>query len=718
MHLRLPSLLVYPVTLISFFNADIGYAQVNNTEKAVEQVATQQVIIKAISSNDRADDTASKTIVRQGEIQRYGDLNLIDVLKRLPGISADRDGIQMRGLGDGYVQILLDGQPLPPGMDIDAIAVDSIERIEITRSASAELSTRAIAGTVNIILKRIVRPNQKDLKIGAARSGPIAPFASLQMSERSGGVSYTLSAAATGSASDTTAVTASSMHQTDVMAGDSITQRRGQFESKSLQLAPRISWQPSKNDTLTLQNFSRYLRSNSNGTEVVDVLSGNASPYDMAGHDNDTNSSTISNTLNWLHTMPSGDTFDIKASTNWTRRDSALSFSSRTGTGQNYLQRNTHLYTSDQSVSINLKYTARKKGHELSWGMEWHGAKRKDQRLQRDLLLDLAPRETLEKPNIEVMRNAMFIQDEWAVTPAWSVYAGLRREQIKTSATSDHLATANNTSSVTSPVLQTLWKAGSTGKSQWRLALARTYKSAPLTSLLSRKFISVNNSAIRPDYEGNAVLRPELAWGLDTSFEHHAENNAVLALRPYWRKISNIVGSKLSLRDGRWVSTPANNGNATAHGLEIEAKFPLTALFDASPAIDISLNAGRNWSRVREIDGPDNRIEGQIPITGSFGMDWKLSRLPATLGASLTYRGKSSIESLSGTLNQRSANLSIDMYGTWQLNQSSKLRLAAANLHPKDEYNLIRYGQSGISTDNTLTRNDTTIRLILEYKYR
>lgn len=221
MHLRLPSLLVYPVTLISFFNADIGYAQVNNTEKAVEQVATQQVIIKAISSNDRADDTASKTIVRQGEIQRYGDLNLIDVLKRLPGISADRDGIQMRGLGDGYVQILLNGQPLPPGMDIDAIAVDSIDRIEITRSASAELSTRAIAGTVNIILKRIVRPNQKDLKIGAARSGPLAPFASLQMSERSGGVSYTLSAAATGSASNTTAVTASSMHQTDVMAGDS-----------------------------------------------------------------------------------------------------------------------------------------------------------------------------------------------------------------------------------------------------------------------------------------------------------------------------------------------------------------------------------------------------------------------------------------------------------------------------------------------------------------
>lgn len=680
----------------------------------------QRVVVTATENNDRNDDTASKTVIKQAEIQRYGDLNLIDVLKRLPGISADKDGIQMRGLGDGYVQILLNGQPLPIGMDIDTIAVDLIERVEITRSASAELSTRAIAGTINIILKRIVRPDQKELKVGAARNGPLSPFASLQMSGRSGTISHALSAAATRSTSDTAAFTASSAHQTDAMAGDSVTQRKGHFISTALQLAPRITWQPGTNDSLTLQNFSRHMRSNSRGTEVVDVLSGSPSPYEMAGHDNGVNSSTISNTLNWLHTMASGDKLDVKAVGNWTRRDSALSFSSQTAAGQNYLQRRTQLYSRDQSLLLSLKYTMlRKKDHELSWGMEWHGATRKDQRRQRDILLqDPVPRETLEMPRIDVLRNAMFIQDEWAVTPAWSVYAGLRREQIKTSAISDRLDTVDNTSSVTSPILQTLWKAGKDRKTQWRMALARTYKSAPLTSLLSRHIISTNNSAIRPDYEGNPALRPELSWGLDTSFEHHADNNVVLAVRPYWRKMSNIVGSKLTVRDGRWVSSPANNGNASAQGLEIEAKFPLIALFDASPAIDISLNAGRNWSRVKEIHSPYNRIEGQIPMTGNLGVDWKLSTLPASIGASLTYQGKSTIESLSGTLNQRSANLSIDMYGVWQLTPSSKLRLAAANLHPRDDDNLVRYGQSGISTDHTRTRNDTTIRLILEYKYR
>ena len=56
--------------------------------------------------DERRQDTASKIVVTQEDIIRYGDPNIGDVLKRLPGVTVGgvqgRGGsIRMRGLGAG-----------------------------------------------------------------------------------------------------------------------------------------------------------------------------------------------------------------------------------------------------------------------------------------------------------------------------------------------------------------------------------------------------------------------------------------------------------------------------------------------------------------------------------------------------------------------------------------------------------------------------------------
>ena len=75
---------------------------------------------------ERRNSTAAKIIIGREEIDRFGDSTLGDVLKRLPGVTIQgrpgRGGaIRLRGLGNGYTQILLDGERVPPGFSLDSL---------------------------------------------------------------------------------------------------------------------------------------------------------------------------------------------------------------------------------------------------------------------------------------------------------------------------------------------------------------------------------------------------------------------------------------------------------------------------------------------------------------------------------------------------------------------------------------------------------------------
>jgi outer membrane receptor for ferrienterochelin and colicins len=72
----------------------------------------------------------------------------------------------MRGLGGGFTQMLIDGQRAPPGFSLDQLTPEQVERIEILRAATAETGARAIAGTINIILREGYRRRLNDLRAG------------------------------------------------------------------------------------------------------------------------------------------------------------------------------------------------------------------------------------------------------------------------------------------------------------------------------------------------------------------------------------------------------------------------------------------------------------------------------------------------------------------------------------------------------------------------
>ncbi len=110
-----------------------------------------------------------------------GDSTTSEVLKRLPGVTIGGapgrgGGPRMRGMGGGFTQIMMNGERLPPGFSVDSITPEQIDRIELLRAPTAETGARAIAGTINIILREGFRKRVNDLKVGAeVRDGRVSP---------------------------------------------------------------------------------------------------------------------------------------------------------------------------------------------------------------------------------------------------------------------------------------------------------------------------------------------------------------------------------------------------------------------------------------------------------------------------------------------------------------------------------------------------------------
>src|ERR1035437_2668919 len=133
------------------------------------------VVVIGTALNDteeRRRSTASKIIFGRDEIERFGDSTVGEILKRLPGVTTQgrpgRGGApRMRGLGSGYTQILIDGEPAPRGFSLDDLSPEQIERIEILRAPTAETGARAIAGTTNIITRGGYTKHVNTVNVGA-----------------------------------------------------------------------------------------------------------------------------------------------------------------------------------------------------------------------------------------------------------------------------------------------------------------------------------------------------------------------------------------------------------------------------------------------------------------------------------------------------------------------------------------------------------------------
>ncbi|RJG19200.1 TonB-dependent receptor plug domain-containing protein [Massilia cavernae] len=686
-----------------------------------EKIQKVEVRGSADTYNPRRDDTASKIVVRQDEIVKYGDTNVLDVMKRLPGVTVSGSAIRMRGLGSGYTQILLNGERPPVGFSIDSLSPDSIETIEVIRAASAEYSTQSIAGTVNIILKKSVKATaQREFKAGLmAGNGNIQPNASLTMSDRVGKFSYSASLNFVKNEFDRD--TPSQEEGFDA-AGQLIRLRNTLSEDeggfKAVNFGPRLVWNFENGDTLTSQSFLNSSRFELNAKRGVQTPAGAPPPYPGMDVVLTNRSDSFRTDLNLVKKLGDGAKLDVKAGTSFNHQQNDAHRLGYNAAGALALDDVSDTATDETGYSTTGKYSSPMgEGHALAMGWDAGYTERQEDRFERFGMAIPLPFATDDRYLSEVGRVALWGQDEWNVTPRWSVYMGMRWEGIQTTSSGNTFDASRSRTSVWSPLFQTLYKLPDSKGDQLRLAVTRTYKAPNTGSLIPRGFRSLNNSSSEPDYLGNSRLKPELALGVDASYEHYWAEGALLSVNVSAREIDDYTRSGLVLReDGRWVVMPVNNGKAHSRTIELEAKFPLKAILKDAPAIDVRANIARNWSSVDAVPGPDNRLDNQTPLSANFGFDYKQGAL--TTGASFNFANGGVVRVSNEQTRNQSVRRDLEAYVLWKFSPKTQLRVAASNILAQDFISDVTYADKFGSTRSvSVFLGGATLRATLEIKF-
>ncbi|RZT11094.1 TonB-dependent Receptor Plug Domain [Duganella sp. CF402] len=680
---------------------------------ATETPEPQQVQITGARADQRQRETTTSIVIQHADIVRQGDQALADVLKRLPGVSIKGNAIQMRGLGNGYTQILLNGEPVANGFSLDAIAPETIERIEILRSATAEMSNQAVAGAINIILKKASARSQRSVTASVARQGGVnTPALSAQLSDQSDAYSYSLAATLTRKRNEKPFT--DWQEQRDANGALTLLRRTPQTESgrtDALTLTPRLNWKLADGDTLSWQSFA-YLRRVDNLARADETaLIGEHSDYPHNDANFIANFIMLRSDLQWTHLLADGAKLETKLGAATNRRTGTFDFHGRDADGKPLGRHHVDSGPVENTVTSTGTYRHPvSEQHAIAVGWDATHAVRSEDR--NETLFDASNQQTSANNadySATVNRLALFAQDEWQVTKQSSLYLGLRHERLNTASRANATNAPdalNSQSSVWSPSLQSRYQLAN--KDVLRLAVNRTYKAPPLVKLVPRRYTNDNNNnQTNPDEQGNPHLRPELAWGMDAAYEHYLGGGALLSVSTYLRRIRDVTQSRLFQQDGVWVEAPFNDGNARAHGVELEAKLPLTK------ALDLRANLSRNWSRVDNVPGPDNRLEAQTPATANIGFDYRWQQL--TVGGSLNYQAAGPSRQSVEVLTSASAKRELDLYAVWKMNAKTQLRISGANLLRQQASETYRYTDSaGTMQRIRLEPTKATLRLMLE----
>ena len=670
------------------------------------------------ANSRRRNSTASKIVIEREDLDRYGDTVLGDVLRRLPGVTlGGRPGrggdIRMRGLGSGYTQILVDGERAPAGFAVEDLPPDQIERIEIYRAPTAETGARAVAGTINIILREpLVKANHElRFTLGRDRGEPQADFSWTRNFKWGGpnGDEFVGALSTNGGLHRRYNNIDSHNRVVDTDTGQvlSETVQQGQSVGTSATLNgnARVRWKVS--DTLFVNVSPFFALSQNEGHSQNNAVGFTRFRDVQTDFDSRVHNLRLNLFANW-RPQP-GESWELRlarggfgATSNSQRHETLKDV----GVDQQHVQAD-HSVTDEAQTSAGAKWSL-KTAQEHQWvtGTEGEQSRRT---LVRRTLLDgvesLALQRFGDTLGSRSQRLAAYTQDEWSPTKQWSVYAGVRYERIETRADGSGLMPdTRNVSQVTSPLFHLLWKPEAFPKDQVRLSLTRSYRSPNLNDLIARPTINTTyptgpNLPTYADRAGNPDLKPELASGIDLSLEHWLPTGGIVSGSAFVRDIKGLIRSRLELEtvpwdtSPRWVSRPRNMEGARTMGVEFEVKARLDEVWEDAPAewqnLLLRFNAAAFDSHVRGLPGPDNRLDQQPRGTLNFGLDHRWRALGQSFGGGFNVNlvPATRVQQTENLRREETARRQFDAYVSWSsgsVRDGINWRLSMANLLPRD----------------------------------
>ena len=699
---------LWPVTLIPALTLTLLAAPANaqTAPAAPTEPAPQRVEIKAPELSDteqRRREPVAKSVYGREELDKYGDVSVTDVLKRLPGINMQGGNPRFRGLGAGYTLILINGEPAPPGFSLENLSPSQVERIEVTKGPSPEHSAQAVAGTINIILRAAPRQRLREVRLGAGytRVRPV-PNLNVTYGDRWGDVGVSLPFSIYGWHGGNESLSDRWARDINLNPQHLAVQGLGRWWGTGLSVGPRLQWKWDDAHSLEWQTFAQNHRFHSRGDSTTQVLEGTPPP---SVHDVSLNGGywqMLRTGVQWTRRFQGGQRLELKAGLQASGSEAQTDTDGDDAWGRRTVVRRTTSQAHEQSQTTSGKFTfPAGQSQTIAWGWDLEWRRRQE---ERTVIENGAPQLVGfegEPFHARIARLALWAQDEWEMASQWSASLGLRAERLRTESQSstDHLA---HESQVVSPMLHLNYKLDPKGRDLIRASLTRSYKAPDLNRLMARPSINTaypldkSNPEIGPDRTGNPQLRPELSTGFDLAFEKYFSPGGVFSVGAFRRDIRGLVRNALTFGPvswasaPRWVSRPINLDHATSHGLEMEVKGRVSELWPqwqvpAGLSIRSALSIYR--SKVDGIPGPDNRLESQQPWSWTAGFDHQWAGSPLGFGGNLAFTPQYGVQQTVEQHFEQVRARNLDVYTTWAFSRAAILRASVNNLWPSDTVN-------------------------------
>ena len=677
---------------LGVFGQDVSVGSPAESSGSGQTSVIQRVEIVARQGSTELRRAASfaKQIYGREELDRYGDTNALDVMRRLPGVNVDSGGPRMRGLGAGYTQILINGDPAPPGFNLDQLSPSQIERIEVIKASTAEQSAQAVAGSINVVLKEASRRSLSNLRLGLG-TGKDRPLGNVNysISESVGPFNMSLPISLFEWNRQVRNMVDRKMEGAD--GQPAVSEQLGTATSWGwgYNFAPRFNFKVSDEQTIALATFFQKGYWNYRTDYINRAVSGNPVFDDDAIQGGYWENRRAN--LTWINRFSQDQRIEIKAGVQQSR--SAFDLRNlRAGATQ--LQ--TAAINQDDAITQAGKYSQLLgSAHTLTAGWDLENRDRQEMRTTSNGAGQaLLPFFEGQPFVAQMRRQAIYIQDEWEISPQWQLNLGLRNERIASESSNLSLPVLN-VSSVLSPLVHVTYKFDPKSRDMVRASLTRSYKAPGLSALLSRPVINgayantnQTNTYLSPDRIGNPTLSPELATGLDIAYENYLNNDGIFSVGIFHRNLTNVVRNLTELRNvswataPRWITQPQNFSDAVTSGLEFElrgrASDLMPQLLGNAKALNLRTSLSFYRSSIAALPGPDNRLDGQQPWSASLGFDQRISGLPLSVGGNLSITPGYDTRQTAEQFLKRSTIKGIDLFAMMPLSPTMSLRAAAS----------------------------------------